>query len=198
MLFINNQKITGLKLPNCSKLTHLNCSNNELKSLNLNNSTNLEDVICSNNLLTELDLFSQNPKKLFSLYLDNNNFSHCDLSYFSRFTALQRLYLGTNEKERISKNIYNRFFGSLEDLKSLTNLRELDINATDINSGLECLPTRNLYMFYCTSKRQGARVEKIKKILGLSEKLAEEENEDKIDRIKIFQEYFRASKKFHE
>jgi hypothetical protein len=45
-------------------------------------------------------------------------------------------------------------------------------------------------MFYCASKRQGARVEKIKKILGLSEKLAEEENEDKIDRIKIFQEYF--------
>jgi Leucine-rich repeat (LRR) protein len=72
MLFINNQKITGLKLLNCSKLTYLNCSNNELKSLNLNNSTNLEDVICSNNLLTELDLFSQNPKKLFSLYLDNN------------------------------------------------------------------------------------------------------------------------------
>ncbi len=57
-------------------------------------------------------------------------------------------------------------------------------------------------MFYCASKRQGAGVEKIKKVLGLSEKLAEEEgdeeNEEKIDRIKIFRGYFRASKKFHE
>ncbi|CAG8765914.1 252_t:CDS:1, partial [Ambispora leptoticha] len=107
----------------------------------------------------------------------------------------------TDKKERINKNIYNRFFGSLENLKGLTNLTELDINATDIDNGLEYLPTENLYMFYCASKREEAGVEKIKKVLGLSEKLAGKEsdggNEEKIDRINIFQDYFRASKKFH-
>ena len=200
-LFINNQKITGLKLLNCLKLTYLNCSDNELKNLNLSKLTNLKTINCSNNLLTEIDFSSQDPKELLSLHLDNNNLSCCDLSCFSRFTGLRHLYLGTDEKERINKNIYNHFFGSLEDLKGLTNLAELDINATDIDSGLEYLPTEKLYMFYCASKRQGAKVEKIKKFLGLSEKLAEEEgdgeSEEKIDRIKIFQGYFRASKKFH-
>jgi Leucine-rich repeat (LRR) protein len=194
MLFIEGQKITELKISNCSKLSYLNCSNNELKSLNLNNLTNLETIICSNNFLTELDLSSQNSEKLSSLHIGNNNFSGCDLSNFSRFTKLCSLYLGTDNRERIKRNIYNRFFGSLEDLKNLTVLTELDINATDIDDGLEYLPTKELYSFCCASKREGAGVEKIKKVLGLSEKLAEEEgdeeSEEKIDRIKIFRRYF--------
>src|SRR2546423_5687544 len=41
-LFISNQKITGLKLLNCLKLTYLNCSDNELKNLNLSKLINLE------------------------------------------------------------------------------------------------------------------------------------------------------------
>lgn len=117
-LSISGQKITELKISNCSKLAYLNCSKNELRSLNLSGLINLETIICSNNLLTKLDFSSQNPAKLSSLHLSNNNFSRIDLSVFSSFTRLYSLYLGTDKKERIDENIYNRFFGSLEDLKT--------------------------------------------------------------------------------
>ncbi|CAI2182466.1 9784_t:CDS:2, partial [Funneliformis geosporum] len=201
-LLVRDQKITELKVSNCPKLTYLSCANNELGSLNLNNLVNLGIINCSNNLLTELDLSSQNPKKVTSLRLDNNNFSHSDLSIFSRFTRVRDLYLGTNKKKRIDKNIYNRFFGSLEELKNFTNLVELDINATDIDSGLEYLPTENLSTFYCANQRERAGVEKIKRVLGLSDKLAGGESNrgqrEKIARIKSFQDYFRAAKKFHQ
>jgi hypothetical protein len=79
-------------------------------------------------------------------------------------------------------------------LKNLTVLTELDINATDIDDGLEYLPTGRLYTFYCASKREGAGVEKIKKLLGLNERLAGKEsdraNGERIDRINIFKDYF--------
>src|SRR5947207_3210126 len=38
------------------------------------------------------------------------------------------------------KNIYNRFYGSLESLKDLTKLESLHISNTDISHGLEYLP----------------------------------------------------------
>src|ERR1700722_3739697 len=71
----------------------------------------------------------------FRLFPDNSENDHylaeklekkLDLSDFSRFTKLNSLYLGTDDEKRINRNIYGLFFGSLEDLKNLTVLAELD------------------------------------------------------------------------
>jgi hypothetical protein len=50
--------------------------------------------------------------------------------------------------ERIKKNTYNRFHGSLEPLKSLSKLKDLDISCTDIDFGLEFLPD-SIEEFHC-------------------------------------------------
>jgi len=50
----------------------------------------------------------------------------------------------------LDPNLYNHFSGSLEPLKNLTQLRLLDIGNTDIDSGLEYLPT-SLESFNCSS-----------------------------------------------
>jgi Leucine-rich repeat (LRR) protein len=74
------------------------------------------------------------------LSLSNNNFSEeQNLGYFSKFTNLEELYLGTDKKERIKKILYNKFTGSLKNLEALTKLEKLQIEATDVDDGLECL-----------------------------------------------------------
>lgn len=103
------------------------------------------------------------------------------------------MFLGTYDEKKLEKNIYNRFYGSLEHLKNLEQLFDLDISGTDIDDGLEFLPLENLESFCCASKRTGAEVEKIKLILNLSEEEAESEkvadNRKKISRIRAYQFY---------
>jgi len=103
------------------------------------------------------------------------------------------LLLGDYEEKKLSQNIYNRFYGSLEPLKNLIFLAELDISGTDINNGLELLPLDNLRRFFCARIRAGAKVEEIKNMLNLSEEEAESEeikvNREKISKIRVYQFY---------
>jgi Leucine-rich repeat (LRR) protein len=144
----------------------LNISGKNLeRKLNLENFTNLEKLNCSENLVTELDLISCNEENLIEINIDSNNFSKQDLSIFSHFTKLERLYLGTVKPDRVRQNLYNRFTGSLEYLKNLTKLKELGISNTDIDSGLEYLP-KNLKKIYCVNYRGAeAGCEKIREEL---------------------------------
>ena len=146
----SNNKLTILDVSNCKQLKELNCYENQLTKLILPGSS-LEMLNCSDNLLTDLNLMVLNSKKLTFLSLYNNNFTTRDLSCFSRFTQLGRLYIGTyydydqfcleETKQRINQNLYNRWIGSLKPLKDLNKLYNLDIPNTDISEGVEYLPS---------------------------------------------------------
>jgi hypothetical protein len=96
--------------------------------------------------------------------------------------------LGTDSFERISQNIYNRYYGSLELIKNLNQLEELDLNATDVESGLEYLPTQNLKLITFGDKGKiQAKVNALKKTLEFDEQLTSSknaiDNQQKIGRI---------------
>jgi Leucine-rich repeat (LRR) protein len=120
-------------------LTFLECSYNELKTLNLSPLKDLTYLDCRDNELTDIDLSSLDSEKLELLSLSNNNLSLRDLSFLSSFTKIKTLQIGNDAPGKISNGIYNRFFGSLEPLKDMNNLRTLCISETDTNEGLEHL-----------------------------------------------------------
>jgi len=117
--------------------------------LKLEGFSNLEKLDCSVNLITELSLDPGSEEKITKLNLRDNNFDEQDLTCFSRFVNLKKMYLGTT-KERIQQGCYNRFNGSLEPLKDLSELEELSISNTGIDSGLEHLP-ESLEKIYCVN-----------------------------------------------
>jgi len=130
-------QLVNLDISKNSWLVQLVCSENKLTSLNLSEKSQLTELYCFDNLLTELDLSSLNPEKLERLDISDNDFSKQDLSFLSKFINLKYLQVGTYNEEKIKNNIYNRFCGSLESLKDLTKLEELDISNTDVNQGIE-------------------------------------------------------------
>jgi len=142
-------------------------------------------------LLTDIDFSHQNPEKVWGITINNNNLSPQDLSCFARFVNLKHLLIGADDEKKLKQNIYNHFYGSLEYLGNLKDLEVLDISGTDIDNGLEHLPLASLEDFYCASKREGAKVEEIKRILMISENEAESEDEEdnkkKVTRILAYQ-----------
>jgi hypothetical protein len=95
------------------------------------------------------------------LDINSNNFPEQDLSIFSRFINLKKLYIDNVNEEKIKKGVYNHFKGGLEFLKSLAKLETLVISNTDIDSGLEHLPD-NLKNFSCsTDYRKDAKCQNI-------------------------------------
>jgi hypothetical protein len=106
--------------------------------------------------------------KLVFLSIHSNNFPEQDLSVFSKFTKLEELYIGNSDEERMIENIYNRFHGNLLPLKDLENLKFLSISNTDVNSGLEYLPT-SLKKISCRGD-DGKKCLEIKKTLEDIEK----------------------------
>jgi Leucine-rich repeat (LRR) protein len=89
-LTIEHQLITHLNLANCQKLEELHASGN-----------GLEEVI-----------FPNQAPNLTNIYLTNNNLRLRDLSCFSPFTNLEKLFIGSNNENRqanlIDPNFYNR------------------------------------------------------------------------------------------
>jgi hypothetical protein len=63
--------------------------------------------------------------------------------------------------QKVNQGICNRFYGSLEFLRNITKLEELDVNNTDIDSGLEYLPD-SVKSFECLAdERPEAKVKAI-------------------------------------
>ncbi|WNE40615.1 MAG: hypothetical protein mread185_000072 [Mycoplasmataceae bacterium] len=170
--------LTTLDLSKNKRLDEISCSGNELTELDLSNQTQLTSINCSDNLLKIIKLPISGQEKLTHLYLYNNNFSRPknlqqswfinnqpeeqDLSFLETFVNLETLWLGNNNEERINRGIYNRFYGSLEPLKNMKNLKSLRIENTDIHYGLEYLPLEKLKEFYYHfDKRINARVDQI-------------------------------------
>ncbi|KLL03563.1 MAG: hypothetical protein MRECE_13c028 [Mycoplasmataceae bacterium CE_OT135] len=98
------------------------------------------------------------------LNISSNNFHEQDLSMFGHLINLESLWINNNNQERINQGVYNRFKGSLEPLKNLNKLRELNISNTDIDSGLEHLPKSadlDLTIYYSAQKRPRSKVKEI-------------------------------------
>jgi len=188
-------QLTSLDISNCPKLVKLNCSQNLINNLNLSKNTmlvelycsgnqlreldttncpNLKIIRCDNNLLTNLDLTTN--QKLECLSIKDNNFAKQDLSFLTHLTNLKVLELGNDNPRRIKKGLYNQFVGSLESLKGITELEKLNINNTDLDSGLEHLG--NSVSLYCSSeKRPNSQVKKIEEQVLLNAQLSKKRSE---------------------
>ncbi|PKY48509.1 L domain-like protein [Rhizophagus irregularis] len=140
-LSCRNNLLTSLDLSQNSQLTDLGCSFNQINELIFPANNKIENICCNANLLTQLNWSRLNPNKLGILLISDNNFSCQNLEFLEPFANLSYLYLGTSNKELIQRGIYNRFQGSLKPLRNLKNLVQLDIHETDIDSGLEYLPS---------------------------------------------------------
>ena len=141
ILYCYENQLPELKINHLTNLESLGCQNNQLTQLDLPNPNKINWINASDNYLVDLSfLNSLNSERLISLDLENNNFPQQDLSIFSQFINLKELGIGNTSEEKISQGIYNRFFGSLEFLRNLTKLETLNINNTNLDSGLEYLP----------------------------------------------------------
>jgi len=58
--------------------------------------------------------------------------------------------LGNHDEERLEKRLVNLFYGSLESLKDMSNLKHLNITNTDIDDELKHLP-KNIKLSYLSS-----------------------------------------------
>ncbi|MCE8163202.1 MAG: protein kinase [Candidatus Moeniiplasma glomeromycotorum] len=162
----SNNCLTNLNLNNCKKLKEIRCWNNQLATLNLGDLIQLEIVWCSNNYLTQI-IYPTNLERMTELLISDNNISFSDLSIFSQFNNLVRLEIGNRslfaDKNKIDLGIYNRFMGSLEPLKYLNNLEDLDISNTDIDSGWEYLPNSLWTISYDIELRPNCKLVKVQK-----------------------------------
>ena len=160
-LYCPNKKLTGLECRNCPKLENVLCQKNQLTDLVLANCPNINKLICNRNQLTNLKFLQTiSSEKLEEINISNNNISISDLTLFQNFVNLKNLGLGNWDKEIIEQGIYNRFYGSLEPLKNLINLEELDLAGTDVDSGWEYLPEslQILYLFAKESPESKVKV----------------------------------------
>jgi hypothetical protein len=76
------------------------------------------------------------------------------------------LRIGTHNEENIKQGIHNRFYGSLEPLKNLTKLEELDISNTDINQGVEFLPDSITEIYYLAEARPENKLKEMEEELN--------------------------------
>ncbi|CAJ0842085.1 10740_t:CDS:2 [Entrophospora sp. SA101] len=113
--------LTGeLDLSSLVNLKQLNIHNQKITRLSLSGCSNLIDIAVDDNELEIID-FPVDGQQLSDIRLTNNNILSRDLICFTNFRNLKFLYLGTDQD----------------------GLRQ-DINATDVDSGLEYLPTEKL------------------------------------------------------
>lgn len=163
-----NNSLTNLKVNDCDKLRKIICYDNQLTNLDLSNLNQLKELSCYSNYLEKI-IYPTNPEKLTRLDIRNNNLSEQNLSIFGQFKSLERLKIGNadwKENNKISQGIYNRFTGSLEFLRSLSKLNDLDIANTDLNNGVEYLSESLGYIHYETKDRSDCKLVEIKEQLN--------------------------------
>ncbi|CAI2184648.1 4132_t:CDS:10 [Funneliformis geosporum] len=134
----SRNQLTCLVLPeNGEKLIVLDVSDNQLTELILGDNRGFVELNCRSNLLTKINFKQLNPQKLKKINLENNNFFEQDLTFLKNFSNLEEVNIGNYNKKKIKSNIYNRFCGSLEPLRSLTKLKSLSISNTEIDRATE-------------------------------------------------------------
>jgi Leucine-rich repeat (LRR) protein len=121
--------VTELNLTNCSNLIKFDCSDSDLEKLDITACKQLRVLNCNNSNLEEI-IYPSGHSALTELDIGNTNLPSQDLSFLSHLISLE--ILNVNDVP---------FCGSLEPLKNLTKLKQLDISNTDLNSGVEFLST---------------------------------------------------------
>lgn len=140
-LYVTGNQITELDLSHQSNLKKVECGDNQLTYLNVANCPNLEEISCYSNNLSSVDFLAQlsNPEKLEVLKINDNNIQPTDIKVFKPFVNLEELRIGTlGLLEDDGKR--NKFYGSFKSWRNLTELKSINIEATDIDTGLEYLP----------------------------------------------------------
>ncbi|CAG8574511.1 7512_t:CDS:1 [Funneliformis caledonium] len=151
----SNLNHTGPLILKFSNLKELDCSNSNLTYLDVSGCPKLAYLNANHNRLCRI---SVNSESLEYLNLLDNNFPEQDLTFFSGFVNLKELHIGNIDDRE--GDVYNRFHGSLEPLKGLTKLESLNINNTDIDSGLEYLPN-SVKILQCLAERPNAKVKNL-------------------------------------
>src|SRR6185312_14644439 len=179
-------QLTNLDLSKNVNLKELCFFFNQLTNLDLSKNVNLSVLSCPNNQLISVDFLSKlpYPEKLETLVISDNNIQPTTLDFLKPFVNLKDCKLGENIlkdaaelKLRLEKGTYNKFFGSLEPIKNLIKLEEFCIAGTDIEEGLEYIPSkivelsvqavkegkdpRQLNLIDCQPLREDAKVAKI-------------------------------------
>lgn len=197
-------ELTSLKLNNCQKLKKISCYDNQLTTLDLSNLKQLKELDCSDNNLTQI-IYPTNPKQITILNISNNNLSNQDLSVFSKMQNLEELNIRNggyspkllSEWNRLEKT-YNHFTGSLAPLQNLTKLKKLDISGTDLDSGVEYLPSNlcgSSNISYCTSDRPNCKLLAIKEQLDLFASGKMPKNKKEPAESPNLSDYYRLTKK---
>jgi len=153
-LNISKQKLKGrLKLEGFDGLKELDCSENQLTNLDLSNCEKLEKLSCANNQFTGIGFLInlRKPNKLVELDIGSNSrMPRQNLDFLVSFTGLKEL------------NVENcSFEGSLESIKSMSELKKICISNTNIEEGLEYLP-ESCKRFYCDRNGKGKSAKIVK------------------------------------
>ncbi|RHZ35245.1 hypothetical protein [endosymbiont GvMRE of Glomus versiforme] len=185
----------GLDLSEYTNLKSLKIAKTSLTKLELSKCNKLISLECGENQLTSIDFLIQLPcpEKLERLEIYDNNIESTTLEFLRPFTNLKDCKLGENisknkkEKkeleQRLQSKTYNKFYGSLEPIKNLTKLEKLCIAGTDVDEGIEYIPTKiaklsteavkkgenptQLNLIDCQPLRPSAKVAKIQNELRL-------------------------------
>lgn len=138
-LNIKNKNLVGhLDLSDFTDLKKLNCDQNKITKLDVSKCNKLKEITIHGNYYLTDFLLPNNKEKL--KVLDMRCLYQLpaqDLTFFREFVNLEKLSIANTN-----------FHGSLEPLKNLTKLRELDISHTEINEGLEYL-SENMELLCC-------------------------------------------------
>jgi len=130
-LSCEDSEISSVKITNCPNLKSISANSNQINDFSVEGSSEISELFLSNNKLKNLDFLKLlDEENLTHLFLDRNEIITQDLSVFSKMTSLNYLSFG-----------FNPFTGSLEVIKDLMpNLKEIDFEGTNIDSGWEFLP----------------------------------------------------------
>jgi len=137
-LSFSYKNLTGeLVLTNWANLEEISLQDSEITSLTIINCPKLKQINARNSHLTKLEGL---PVSLIGLNLNSNQLSG-DLEMFSHLVNLESLSIGNWDEDKIKQGIYNQFVGSLQPLQNCPKLLYLDISNTDLNAGVEYLPS---------------------------------------------------------
>lgn len=133
----------SLNLSTFPELKALNISDNRITQLNLAGLDKLEELYCHNNQLVGLDFLKDLSKeKIKVLVVGSNKFLTNSLTTLQEFVNLEKLSLSNS-----------KFHGSLKPLWNMKKIRELDIDDTDLDSGLKYL-SESIEKFSCSVKER--------------------------------------------
>ncbi|WNE40000.1 MAG: Serine/threonine-protein kinase PknD [Mycoplasmataceae bacterium] len=177
LLYCKSNKLGTLDLSKNYNLKVVDCSENKLTKLLLSKKNKIVRLNCKSNFLTDLNSLHLSTSLRF-LNIGDNNFPKQKLNLFSQLNNLEELFIGNRIEERIKKGIWNQFYGSLEFLKNLKKLKELDISHTTIDCGVEFLPNNVLHVYYGFDYGSGwEELKKIEKRIFLHHLLARSKNQ---------------------